>query len=153
MRHSEAADIQHDERHRFAVFPFFPHCQESSAREASWCLHAGGAIFVVIVTCAPNRPAGEGWIGTELTTHQSSIRSQGIAQGYQTLEDDTRSCTKCKHQYGRGGGGVLGKYPPSDRWPAAERASPTAISSGGLLGVLRRRDNPPARDSALEHQG
>ena len=67
------------------------HFQKAPYQEAKLVRCIRGKIFDVIVDIRPNSPTFLKWVGFELTetNHRSLFIPEGMAHGYQTLEDNT----------------------------------------------------------------
>jgi dTDP-4-dehydrorhamnose 3,5-epimerase len=60
-----------------------------------------GAAYVVLVDLRPDSPTAKSWIGVELSAENARglYVPKGVAQGYQTLADDTELYYQMSHVY------------------------------------------------------
>jgi dTDP-4-dehydrorhamnose 3,5-epimerase len=77
------------------------HYQEAPHREAKLVRCTSGGAQVVIVDLRPGSPTCRQWLGVELTARSRRLLyvPEGLAQGYQTLVDDTEVSYHMSHEY------------------------------------------------------
>jgi dTDP-4-dehydrorhamnose 3,5-epimerase len=77
------------------------HFQEAPHREIKLVRCTRGSIFLVMLDLRPDSATHNEWFGVELTARNERMAfvPEGLAQGYQTLEDDTEVHYQMSHRY------------------------------------------------------
>jgi dTDP-4-dehydrorhamnose 3,5-epimerase len=77
------------------------HFQEAPHGEIKLVRCTGGSAFVVIVDLRADSPSWRQWLGVELSARNGRLLyvPEGLAQGYQTLEDHTEMLYHMSHAY------------------------------------------------------
>ena len=101
------------------------HYQAAPDAEAKLVRCTRGAIYDVLLDLRPNSPTYLQWTAVELTAANRSLAyiPEGLAHGFQTLEDDTEVFYQMSHPYVPGAArGVRWNDPAfAIDWPLAER--------------------------------
>jgi dTDP-4-dehydrorhamnose 3,5-epimerase len=97
MRIMQSSTIHSPRRHTLRGL----HYQEPPHSEIKLVHCTRGSIFLVMVDLRPESPTTGDWLGVELTAHNERLAyvPEGVAQGYQTLEDDTEVIYHMSHPY------------------------------------------------------
>jgi dTDP-4-dehydrorhamnose 3,5-epimerase len=97
MRIVQSSTIQSPRRHTLRGL----HYQEAPYREIKLVRCTRGSIFLVMVDLRPASATYNGWLGVELSAREQRMAyvPEGLAQGYQTLEDDTEVLYQMSHHY------------------------------------------------------
>jgi dTDP-4-dehydrorhamnose 3,5-epimerase len=97
MRIVQGSTIHSPRRHTLRGL----HYQEAPHREVKLVRCTRGSIYLVMVDLRSSSPSKNDWLGAELTAEGECMAyvPEAVAQGYQTLEDDTEVHYQMSHQY------------------------------------------------------
>ncbi len=97
MRIVQSSTIQSPRRHTLRGL----HYQAAPHAEIKLVRCTRGSIFLVMVDLRPESPTCTAWLGVELSSRSERLAyvPEGLAQGYQTLEDDTEVLYQMSHHY------------------------------------------------------